>query len=161
MSALSFQFRLHSRHGGPKSIAPCPNPGGPSSESIGVEVLGPEGIWQPLQPSLTTPGFRLFLLSLLLCQHHYLVANAMELAIPLAEVNGRFEVSAAENWIIEAVQGEFQLGLAPQACGLQGLVDPAQLAFLEQRMALCPVSRNLPATVQKRITVTLDQQQSS
>ena len=119
MSALSFQFRLHSRHGGPKSIDPCPNPGGPSSESIGVEVLGPEGIWQPLQPSLTTPGFRLFLLSLLLCQHHYLVANAMELAIPLAEVNGRFEVSAAENWIIEAVQGDFQLGLAPKGWWIQ------------------------------------------
>lgn len=74
MSALTFNFRLRSLHG----ITD------PVSQELTVEFLTPEGTWQPQLPTLSTPGFRLYLLSLLLCQHHYLVANAQEKGIPLA-----------------------------------------------------------------------------
>jgi hypothetical protein len=70
MTHLLFQFRLHSRHG-------------TAGDSLGVDVRNSEQEpWQPLEPSLRTPGFRLYLLSLLLCQHHYLVANASERHLP-------------------------------------------------------------------------------
>lgn len=85
-----------------------------------------------------TPGFRLYLLSLLLCQHHYLVANAQERRIPLRELEGTFTVITSADWILEQVTGDFRLQLDTNA-------------FSDERMKLCPVSRNLPHSVEKRM----------
>ena len=68
MSQRTFQFRLRSSH---SALAT-------NTQSLVVEWLSDSGVWEPQVPTLTTPGFRLYLLSLLLCQHHYLVANATE-----------------------------------------------------------------------------------
>ncbi|MBW4529675.1 MAG: hypothetical protein KME02_03195 [Aphanothece saxicola GSE-SYN-MK-01-06B] len=138
---LLFQFRLQSRHGA-------------AGDSLSVDVRNGElEPWQPLVPSLQTPGFRLFLLSLLLCQHHYLVANAVERHLPLAAVDGVLSVTASADWMIEAVDGTFQVRLeAPEGAVTPELDEPSR-AFLERRMKVCPVSRNLPGTVTKSIVV--------
>ena len=95
MSSLLFQFRLQSRHGA-------------AGDSLSVDFRnGEQEPWQPLELSLQTPGFRLFLLSLLLCQHHYLVANAVERHLPLAAVDGVLSVTASADWMVEAVNGTF------------------------------------------------------
>lgn len=140
MSSLTFSFRLRSLHGITNPVSQEPT----------VEFLTPEGAWQPQLPTLSTPGFRLYLLSLLLCQHHYLVANAQEKGIPLAQVDGTFTVQASASWIIETIAGDFQLQLKPGAA-----LERKEMDFLESRMKACPVSRNLPESVLKMITVNL------
>jgi hypothetical protein len=141
MTQLLFQFQLHSRHGA-------------SGDSLSVDFRnGEQEPWQPLQPSLQTPGFRLFLLSLLLCQHHYLVANAVERHLPLAAVDGVLSVTASADWMVEAVNGTFQVRLEAADGAATPVLDEPSRAFLERRMKVCPVSRNLPGTVTKSILV--------
>ena len=141
MSQLLFQFQLQSRHGA-------------AGDSLSVDFRnGEQEPWQPLQPSLQTPGFRLFLLSLLLCQHHYLVANAVERHLPLAAVDGVLSVTASADWMVEAVEGTFQVRLEAADGGPTPELDEPSRAFLERRMKVCPVSRNLPGTVTKSIVV--------
>ena len=146
MSSRTFQFRLRSSHGAPDR----------STQALVVEFLAESGEWQPQTPSLTTPGFRLYLLSLLLCQHYYLVANAQERAIPLQQVEGSFTITTSTDWILEQVSGEFGLRLDPDApAEALARADAEAIAFIGERMKLCPVSRNLPAAVQKSISLQL------
>ena len=146
MNNRTFQFRLCSTHGTPD----------PATGSLVVEFLSETGEWQPQHPSLSTPGFRLYLLSLLLCQNFYLVANAQEKAIPFLQVEADFTVLTSADWILERVSGHFRLQLDPAAPALErARADAAAIAFISERMKLCPVSRNLPSTVEKAITLEL------
>jgi hypothetical protein len=141
MSQLLFQFRLQSRHGA-------------AGDDLRVDFRNGElEPWQPLEPSLRTPGFRLHMLSLLLCQHHYLVANAVERHLPLASVHGVLSVLASADWMIQAVNGTFEVRLAAAEGAAAPELDEPSRAFLERRMKVCPVSRNLPDTVSKSIVV--------
>jgi hypothetical protein len=141
MTNLLFQFRLQSRHGA-------------AGDALSVDFRSSDQEpWQPLEPNLRTPGFRLYLLSLLLCQHHYLVANAQERHLPLAAVDGLLSVTTSGDWMIEAVSGTFQVRLEATEAALTPQLDEPTRAFLERRMKVCPVSRNLPGTVSKSIVV--------
>ncbi len=66
---------LRSSHGGPDR----------ATRSLEVEPLHESGPWQPQNPSLTTPGCRLDLPSILLCQPVYRVANAQERGLPFSQ----------------------------------------------------------------------------
>jgi len=146
MSQRSFQFRLHSSHADPDR----------ATGALVVEFLAESGQWQPQHPSLSTPGFRLYLLSLLLCQHTYLVANALERSIPLQRVEGSFTVLTSTEWNIEQLEGTFVMHLDPAAAVAErSRADADAIAFISERMKLCPVSRNLPATVIKTIGLRL------
>lgn len=146
MNQRTFQFRLRSSHATPDR----------ATEALVVEFLSESGEWQPQSLSLTTPGFRLYLLSLLLCQHHYLVANAQERGIPLQQVEGTFTVLTSADWILEQLQGAFVMLLDPGASGQErSRADADTIAYIEQRMKLCPVSRNLPDSVVKRSDLSL------
>ncbi len=146
MSERSFRFRLSSRH-------PAPDR---ATTDLVVAFLTDTGTWEPQTPSLTMPGFRLSLIALLLCQHTYLVANARERHIPLEAVEADFAVVTSGDWILAAVEGDFRLRLDPAASVQErGLADADALAFIQERMKLCPVSRNLPESVRKRIDVTV------
>jgi hypothetical protein len=146
MSQRTFQFRLRSSHAAPDRV----------TGSLVVEFLAESGEWQPQMPSLTTPGFRLYLLSLLLCQHHYLVANARERGIPVKQVEGTFTVVTGADWILEQLSGNFFLKLDPNAPPEElTRADADAIATIKERMQLCPVSRNLPPSVDKRIELEL------
>jgi len=146
MSQRTFQFRLRSSHATPNR----------ATGSLVVEFLAESGEWQHQNPSLTTPGFRLYLLSLLLCQHHYLVANAQERGIPLQQVEGSFTVITSADWILEQVKGDFRMMLDVGASSEeQGRADGEAITYIKERMKLCPVSRNLPQSVQKQIDLSL------
>ncbi len=144
MTDLPFHFRLQSLHGEPE----------PASGALGVWFRNDDSSpWQALEPTLQTPGFRLYLLSLLLCQHHYLVANALERDLPLAKVEGVLTVTTSSSWIIETVSGTFRVSLEAAQGEAPPVLEPDTIAFLERRMKVCPVSRNLPETVSKSIVV--------
>jgi hypothetical protein len=145
MSTRSFRFRLHSSH-------PAP---GRATTGLEVEFLNEAGVWESQQLSFATPGFRIYLISLLLCQHFYLVANAREKRIPLEQVEADFVVTTSGDWIFEAVEGDFRIRLDPDAApGERDLADAEAIAYMRERMKLCPISRNLPEGVRKRIDLT-------
>ncbi|MCP9926953.1 hypothetical protein [Cyanobium sp. CH-040] len=149
----TFRFRLQSRHAAP----------GSTCTDLAVQWLNPEGHWEPQELGLTMPGFRIYLISLLLCQHFYLVANARERDLHLERVTARFTVVASEDWRLRSVSGDFAIQLeagqpytgeqeetgtaTPGACSEDGL------AAIAERMQACPVSRNLPSAVEKRTTL--------
>jgi hypothetical protein len=134
------QFRLQSEH----------QPPGGTSSDLTVQWLNPEGSWEPQQLSLTMPGFRIYLISLLLCQHHYLVANALERELPLQRVETEFGVTAADNWILQSVRGRFRVILnVADGTGQSPQVAQTDLDYIKERMQACPVSRNLPPGVDK------------
>jgi hypothetical protein len=56
MSGRSFEFRRRSRNSAPDR----------TGSDLGVAWRNPNGAWEAPTPDLTTPGFRLYLLSLLL-----------------------------------------------------------------------------------------------
>ena len=146
MSTRTFQFRLHSRHTPPER----------QTTNLVVEYLNEQGSWEPQQLSLMLPGFRLYLNSLLLCQHFYLVANALERQIPLQAVEANFLVTTSHDWIVTAVEGDFRIRLDTSASPQQHqLVDRGVIASILERMKLCPVSRNLPAGAEKRMDLTV------
>ena len=146
MGLRTFQFRLHSSHSAPHR----------STEGLVVEFLNDQRLWEPQPLSPTMPGFRLYLISLLLCQHFYLVANALERHIPLQEVEADFVVTTSHDWIVTAVEGDFRIRLDASASPQeQQLVDAGVIASIQERMKLCPVSRNLPEGVHKRMDLTV------
>lgn len=146
MSTRTFQFRLHSQHTPPER----------QTTNLVVESLNEQRVWEAQQLSLTLPGFRLYLMSLLLCQHFYLVANALEQHIPLQEVEADFEVTTSRDWIVTAVAGDFRIRLDTSASPQDHkLVDRGVIASIQERMKLCPVSRNLPDGVHKRMDLTV------
>lgn len=145
MGNRNFQFRLRSSHPAPDRAI----------QDLVVEFLGDSASWEPQLLSLTMPGFRLYLISLLLCQHFYLVANAREKAIPLQQVEAYFIVTTSSDWIVASVTGDFRIRLDGAASAQErGRADADAIAYLEERMKLCPISRNLPDGVRKRIDLT-------
>jgi hypothetical protein len=145
-SSRQFRFRLQSQHPAPER----------TSTDLAVQWLNAEDNWEPQNLSLTMPGFRIYLISLLLCQHYYLVANARERQLPLARVEAEFSVTATQDWILKSVIGTFQVQLdAGDGRGLpeQGLA--ADIAGIQERMKACPVSRNLQEGVEKITTIQI------
>ncbi|WP_255024124.1 hypothetical protein [Cyanobium sp. T1G-Tous] len=119
MSERNFQFRLRSSH-------PAPDR---ATQDLVVEFLGDSGEWETQQLSLTMPGFRLYLISLLLCQHFYLVANAREKAIPLQQVEADFIVNTSSDWIVASVNGDFRIRLDGAASAQErGVADADAIA---------------------------------
>ena len=106
MNQRTFRFKLRSSHRPPER----------STTDLVVEFLSDSGLWEPQQLSLGMPGFRIYLISLLLCQHFYLVANAREKGIALQDVQADFNVTTSSEWIIEQVEGDFRIRLDPDAC---------------------------------------------
>jgi hypothetical protein len=142
MSQRTFQFRLRNSHPAPER----------ATTDLVVELLSDSGVWEPQQLSFTTPGFRLYLISLLLCQHHYLVANAREQEIPLRQVEADFVVTTSNDWIVAAVEGDFRVHLdAHSSPEERQRADADAIADLQERMKLCPISRNLPDAVRKQV----------
>jgi hypothetical protein len=145
MSQRTFRFRLRSSHQAPDR----------STSNLVVEFLSDSGLWEPQQLSFSTPGFRIYLISLLLCQHFYLVANAREKQIPLRQVEADFLVTTSSDWIVAAVEGDFRIRLdAGASAGERQLADAEAIAYMQERMKLCPISRNLPEGVRKRIDLS-------
>ena len=62
-------------------------------------------------------------------------------------------MTASADWMVEAVNGTFQVRLEAADVAPTASLDESSRAFLERRMKVCPVSRNLPGTVTKSIVV--------
>ena len=84
------------------------------------------------------------------------MANAQERGIPLGQVEGQLVVTTSADWIVTAVEGNFRIHLDPGARDDQRQrADGEAIAAVQERMKLCPVSRNLSAGVHKRIDLSV------
>jgi len=141
MSHRTFQFRLHDQPG-------------QSEATPVVERLSDAGIWEVQQSDLSTPPFRLSLISLLLCLRYHLVSEARDRQIPLRELRASLSVEVTQEWDIEHWSAAFSLLLDEAAEGsARQRADAAALAAMRTRMERSPVARNLSPTIQKRIDV--------
>ena len=61
--------------------------------------------------------------------------------IPLQQVEADFLVTTSSDWIVASVEGDFRIRLDASASE-------------QERMKLCPISRNLPEWVGKRIEIS-------
>jgi hypothetical protein len=146
MTSRTFQFRLRSSHGDPDL----------TSQSIELERLSEEGEWQPQNPSLSTPPFRLHLIALLLCLHLHLVSEARERQIPLEQVVADLTVTVSNNWDLEAVVASFQLQLDPSASAeTRARASDQAIGAMRERMQHSPVPRNRPAAVPMTLNIAL------
>lgn len=85
-----------------------------------------------------------------------MVGDAQERGVPLQQVEGRFTVVTSADRILEQVRGDFGLKLDPSAFSEErSRADTEAIADIKERMKLCPVSRNLPPSVEKRIELAL------
>ncbi|MCX5956693.1 MAG: hypothetical protein NTW51_09900 [Cyanobacteria bacterium] len=146
MTSRTFHYRLRSSHAGPDL----------TSQSVVVERRSEEGEWQPQNPSLNTPPFRLHLIALLLCLHLHLVSEARERQIPLQQVVADLSVTVSNSWDLEAVVASFQLRLDPGASpeARAGASDQA-ISAMRERMQHSPVPRNRPAAVPLTLNIAL------
>jgi hypothetical protein len=146
MTSRTFQFRLRSSHGDPDL----------TSQSIELERLSEEGEWQPQNPCLSTPPFRLHLIALLLCLHLHLVSEARERQIPLQQVVADLTVTVSNNWDLEAVVASFQLELDPAASAeTRARASDQAIGAMRERMQHSPVPRNRPAAVPMTLNIAL------
>jgi hypothetical protein len=141
MSHRTFQFRLHDQ---PRQAEAKPV----------VERLSDAGLWEVQQSDLSTPPFRLSLISLLLCLRYQLVSEARDRQIPLRELRATLIVEVSQDWDIERWSAAFSLLLDEAADGSAGQrSDAAALAAMRTRMERSPVARNLSPTVPNHIDI--------
>lgn len=141
MSHRTFQFRLHDQ------------PGQADATPV-VERLSDTGVLEVQQGDLSTPPFRLSLISLLLCLRYHLVSEARDRQIPLRELRATLTVEVTQDWDIEHWSAAFGLLLDEAADGpARQRADAAALAAMRTRMERSPVARNLSPTMQSHIDV--------
>lgn len=126
MSERNFHMRLKSTYQGTEN----------GVASLDVEQrIG--GEWKPLVLALTTPGFDIFVYTILTCQHMYFRVNCAERGLLLEHTEGEITVGAAEDWAIETLRVAFTGKLR------EGQPQAQDIDHIVSRMKQCPVSRNL------------------
>jgi hypothetical protein len=71
-------------------------------------------------------------------------------------VEGNFTVTTSADWILEQLNGAFVIRLDPDVSSQEhSRADVDAITYIKERMKLCPVSRNLPDSVVKRIDLSL------
>lgn len=138
----TFHFRLSSKHDGSTTI------------DLTVDALI-DGKWERQTASFQMPGFRQYLVSLVVCQHYYLVANARERNVPLKTIDGDITITTGKDWIVKCFEGDFCLKLDAPKDKWTSVAPKNALEYCKERMKLCPVSKNLPPGTDKQIQVRL------
>ena len=152
MGHHTFRLRLSDSLAGTSGSEPALATGNP----LLLERLSDTGVWEQQDASLSTPPFRLYLFSLLLCMRFHLVREANAQGIPLHQLQATFTAEASEHWDLERLSVAVQMTLDPAASAeASARADVPALAAIRERMERCPVVRNLPATTACHIHLAL------
>ena len=139
MSDRHFNMRLDCTYGGEEN----------SIAALEVEHQV-DGEWQPLELAVTSPGFDIFVYSLLHCQHTYFRLNCAERGLILGSASGSIHVSTDADWNML----EMQVQMAGQL--LSGTASEDDIDYIVGRMRQCPASRNIREPAAARTTISLD-----
>ena len=124
---------------------------GEENSIAGLEVEHQiEGEWQPLELAVTSPGFDIFVYSLLHCQHTYFRLNCAERGLFLASATGSIRVTTDEDWNMF----EMQVQMAGQL--VSGTASQDDIDYIVGRMRQCPASRNIREPAATHTTISLD-----
>ncbi len=136
MANRHFKLRLRCRYRGDNN----------EPADTAVEVWTKEQ-WQPLNIDVATPGFLLFVYTILTCQHMYLRANAAERNLMLDAGEGAIHVVASNDWELRSIDVGFDVKLK------SGEPSADDIEYITGRMLVCPVSKNLGEGVEKQTQV--------
>jgi len=96
-----------------------------------------EGDWRTFDVGIRTPGFEIFCLALLTCQHTYLRLNCAEKGVLLEQVDGEMHLSAREDWEI----GHLLMSFSARPRSI--VPDADTVDYIIERLQHCPVSQNM------------------
>ncbi len=96
-----------------------------------------EDEWKILELNTHSPGFDIFMYSILTCQHMYFRLNAAERNLILDSSEGFITVCTDTHRNIDSLQVNFKGRLK------SGNASEDDIAYIKERMTLCPVSTNL------------------
>jgi hypothetical protein len=102
-----------------------------------VEQLADDGAWKSLEINNDSPGFLIFVYSLLTCQHLYMFTNAAEHGLLLQSAEGTLLLEISEAWMLANLLVDFTVKLRA------GTPTPEIVEDIRHRMNQCPVSRNI------------------
>ena len=108
-----------------------------------------EGGWQEFGLAVTSPGFDIFVYSLLHCQHTYFRLNCAERGLILGSAMGSIRVTTDEDWNMRDLQVQMDGRL------VSGAANQDDIDYIVGRMRQCPASRNIrePAAARTRISL--------
>jgi uncharacterized OsmC-like protein len=138
MNERSFRLRLFCRYQEPDN----------SIADLDVEVLT-DGRWEALDLTMHTPGFLLFVYTILTCQHRYLRTNCAEKGLQLESAVGSIDLLACEDWCVRKMHIRFDVRLK------SGVLTQEDVDDIVARMEQCPVSKNLKAIPDARTEIFL------
>jgi hypothetical protein len=116
--------------------------------SLKVEQRHEDGSWKPLEISVQSPGFLIFVYSLLTCQHQYMHTNAAESGLILSGSHGTLDLCAGQDWMLIDLRVHFEAKLT------SGSPTAEKISYIEGRMNQCPVSRNIHCSGEHASRVT-------
>jgi hypothetical protein len=139
MNERSFRLRQFCRYEDPDN----------SIADLEVEVLV-DGRWERLDLNLSTPGFLLFVYTILTCQHRYLRTNCAEKGLRMESTDGSIDLLAGEDWCVRKMHIRFDVRLK------SGAPTREDVDYIVTRMEQCPVSKNLKMVPDARTEIFLD-----
>jgi len=107
-----------------------------------------DGQWQPWNLDIHTPGFLIYTYALAKCQELFFRMNCAERGLVLDSAQGELEVYS-EDFHIQRSHARFTGKLR------SGTPTADDIAWICQRMRVCPVSRNLGEQVERVAVVEL------
>jgi uncharacterized OsmC-like protein len=113
---------------------------------LSVEVFE-ENEWQTFELEPGSPGFLIFVYSVLSCQQMHLRLGCTDRGLQLASADGDIEITTTEDWIITRLRVSFTALLSA------GQQSDEDTDIIIKRMKNCPVSRNLVFAPQSEITL--------
>ena len=118
-------------------------------DELTVENKTDDG-WEVLDLSVRTGGFLLFINGLFSCQHLYMRTNSAERGLVLESASGEMKIETGEFWDIKQAKVSFNAKLK------SGELTDDDLAYITERMKHCPVSSNLPASVDVKNSICFE-----
>jgi hypothetical protein len=105
--------------------------------------------WQPLDLSVVSPGFDIFVYALFHCQHTYFRINCAERGLVLDSAEGSIEIITDADWELQDLQVQFSGRL------VSGHASQDDIDYIVARMKQCPASRNIREPEGARTVISL------
>ncbi len=137
MSGFTFQMIMRCQYSGDQNKV----------DSLHVEHLVDDE-WRELILDTYSPGFDVFIYSILSCQHMFFRNNSTEYGLVMTSAEALITIVTDKHRSIESLHSEFTGQLK------KGAADIEKVKSITARVGLCPATINLKEIADKKITVS-------
>ena len=137
MSGFTFQMIMHCYYSGDENTV----------DRLHVEHLVDDE-WQELKLDTYSPGFDVFIYSILSCQHMFFRNNSTEYGLSMDSAEALITIITDEHRSIESLHAEFTGKLK------KGTPETEKVKSITARVGLCPATINLKEIADKKISVS-------